>query len=307
MNLFKYLTISILLIAFLFNETKALAYQSILTDFSLPVENVSFKDTCKKSTVEGTRKQGCEPCMVDLGPEIKDVYYQEWIVTDENIDTIYHFKKQSPRDIPFAVSGIYFVEQKVWDVEEDLVGRIVKIDTIEIFPTPIPAFHYYPDTVALPNANVTFYNATADGDYYLWIFGDEATSDETDPVHLYQSSGAFFVTVVAINIHNCLASEQIGPVIVLPEYTLGIEKLKDNEIELFPNPTKEFLNIKIDGYNLIDRISILDLQGRVLLSKSINSKENTIDVSILKDGLYFIKAESGKKAIRSKFIKKSQK
>jgi hypothetical protein len=65
------------------------------------------------------------------------------------------------------------------------------------------------------------------------------------------------------------------------------EKQEQAQINIFPSRTGDVLNVKTNlqgEYN----INICDIQGRTLISKSKINSEQQIDVSSLKDGLYFV-------------------
>ncbi len=63
-----------------------------------------------------------------------------------------------------------------------------------------------------------------------------------------------------------------------------------NDFKIYPNPANSFVNI---DYSLIPetetRIFILDATGRIIISRSVNSSSNRIDISQLSPGTYFIK------------------
>ena len=72
-----------------------------------------------------------------------------------------------------------------------------------------------------------------------------------------------------------------------------------NKIRIYPNPTKNIMNIGCNDY--INSISIYNTQGQ-LWQINANPTE-TIDVSGLKTGTYFIKIISDKGTASSKFLK----
>ena len=79
--------------------------------------------------------------------------------------------------------------------------------------------------------------------------------------------------------------------------TIDMEK-EDQKINLFPNPTKDFLNI--NSNTKIDKIKIYDATGKIIFTFFDNSRK--IDVSKLKNGVYFIEVLSDKKRYSEKFI-----
>jgi Secretion system C-terminal sorting domain len=62
----------------------------------------------------------------------------------------------------------------------------------------------------------------------------------------------------------------------------------DENFMLYPNPTEGSINLTInDGKTFLKRIDIYSNDGRLLLSKMPNS--NSIDISSLSDGIYWIR------------------
>jgi uncharacterized protein (TIGR02145 family) len=72
-----------------------------------------------------------------------------------------------------------------------------------------------------------------------------------------------------------------------------------NEINLYPNPTKDFIYIS-NKENKIEKLQVFNLTGECLLS-NIASKE--IDISLLSKGIYFIKIFGSDWTITRKIIK----
>jgi len=84
------------------------------------------------------------------------------------------------------------------------------------------------------------------------------------------------------------------------EEMLSVSENKNENIKIYPNPVKDFLNIKSD--ELISGYEIYSLDGRKLLeeNKLNNSK---INVSQLQKGNYLLKAKTKNNEQITKFIK----
>lgn len=72
------------------------------------------------------------------------------------------------------------------------------------------------------------------------------------------------------------------------KYSLGTNLLKENSIYLYPNPCENFITIK-SGNEYLKQIQFFDLTGRMITFESLNKKEEIIDISNLKSGLYLLK------------------
>ena len=76
--------------------------------------------------------------------------------------------------------------------------------------------------------------------------------------------------------------------------------LADEDIELYPNPADEVLNIRSD-YNITE-IEVIDAMNRVIERWELNSRELTLDVASYKSGTYFIIIKTDKGSLTKKFI-----
>ncbi len=83
--------------------------------------------------------------------------------------------------------------------------------------------------------------------------------------------------------------------------TLTLENSFVNDLFIYPNPTKDELNISsIDS--LQDAIyTIFDINGRRIMNSRLS--QNTIDVSALNTGNYILRIVSGNSIKSQKFIK----
>ena len=72
----------------------------------------------------------------------------------------------------------------------------------------------------------------------------------------------------------------------------------ENILLLYPNPASNELRINTD--KPVRSISVSDINGKAV---KINRSNNTIDVSNLSSGLYFIQVETEKGILREKFVK----
>jgi hypothetical protein len=83
---------------------------------------------------------------------------------------------------------------------------------------------------------------------------------------------------------------------------IGLEEAKEINlmVSAYPNPTKEFLNLKVENYN-VENLSyqLFDIQGKLLESKKIESKETTIVTSNLAPATYFLKVIESNREIKT--------
>lgn len=75
-----------------------------------------------------------------------------------------------------------------------------------------------------------------------------------------------------------------------------------NGIRIFPNPTKDFINV--NGLSRTAKAQIFDISGKLIQELVLQKGENKIDVSSFVKGVYLIKYSLDDKEFSSKFIKK---
>ncbi|WP_415831501.1 T9SS type A sorting domain-containing protein [Flavobacterium terrigena] len=74
-----------------------------------------------------------------------------------------------------------------------------------------------------------------------------------------------------------------------------------DKVKLYPNPVKSIFNISLDKE--ITTVSIYNLLGQEVLSKSVNSNETSIDVADLSAGTYLVKITSNNEVKTLRIIK----
>ena len=63
------------------------------------------------------------------------------------------------------------------------------------------------------------------------------------------------------------------------------------EIKTYPNPTNKFYNIVLKNKSSSAEIRIYDSTGKICKSDILKHQKSSIDISTLKNGLYFIQIE----------------
>ena len=125
-----------------------------------------------------------------------------------------------------------------------------------------------PATFTAANNPITFYFAT------LAANGNGGTSG--DNVLKASKAVRFKATTSSKDIQNALA------------------------VNLFPNPTKDVLNIDLaDSQNA--QLTLVDMYGKILLIKILAEKTNKINIAHLSKGLYNAQIQVGEKSISKKF------
>jgi hypothetical protein len=85
--------------------------------------------------------------------------------------------------------------------------------------------------------------------------------------------------------------------------TLGTEAVSydANQLQIAPNPVKDFLQLKTNENLVPKSVSIVDSSGRIVYNQT--DPEKIMDVSSLQRGIYFVKIETNKGTITKKILK----
>ena len=76
-------------------------------------------------------------------------------------------------------------------------------------------------------------------------------------------------------------------------------------LEVFPNPTTDGIQVKLQNKCFNCELSILNSQGETLFMEKMNEKQNlTMDLNGLREGLYFLKLQDGNNIVMTKKITK---
>jgi hypothetical protein len=88
---------------------------------------------------------------------------------------------------------------------------------------------------------------------------------------------------------------------------IGIEEAKGIKLTIsaFPNPTTDFLTLKVENYDKENlSYQLFDMQGKFLENKKITDNQTSIVISNLVPATYFVKVTEGNKEVKTfKIIK----
>jgi gliding motility-associated-like protein len=123
-----------------------------------------------------------------------------WAVNPSGGATIILGNNNQPSvGITFTNAGMYTVSLTVSNAS----GTVTASTSVSVGISPISIFNASLTTVGFPNQiDLTNFSTNADG--YLWTFSETPTTYTTTNVsHTYSASGAYTVTLVAMNLNGC--------------------------------------------------------------------------------------------------------
>ena len=148
--------------------------------------------------------------------------------------------------------------------------------------------------------------------HWLWDFGDGNQSADQNPIHTYNSTGTFDVTLT-IGFTNCLCTDSTSQTITIPvsiSTTLGTTQTDAFSFsQPYPNPASDKLYIDISNASAgaIEMI-VSDLTGKQIMAKTayaeVGSQRLELNTSALPGGMYLlILQQSSGKTMSYKFTR----
>jgi PKD repeat protein len=127
--------------------------------------------------------------------------------------------------------------------------------------------------------------------FYLWNFGNEATSKLTSPNYKFNADGKFRIKVTMRTADGCECVDSSNYVLV---NHLGADETKINtQFYIYPNPNNG--NFSIQFSNVLNNnasIKIFNIAGKlVYFENNITKSKFLVSVSYLNNGIYFIEME----------------
>jgi len=159
-----------------------------------------------------------------------------------------------------------------WEIEEKCESPLIPI-YINVNELPIANFTYN-----IEGNIVSFFNYCQNANYFYWDFGDGTNSTEINPIHIYNNSNSFIVSLIASN--------ECG----LDTYTqtITITNIDDFANEII-NITTIDNNLIIKSESIIENVVITNVIGQIIYEKDINSNYCFIPLQAFNQGIYLIK------------------
>ena len=139
--------------------------------------------------------------------------------------------------------------------------------------------------------------------------GDTYTQDDvnTGKLTFSNTENSTFMDQFKVNIQNAANGWLPNQVITL-NGTLSTNEFELGSLSVWPNPTEEFINIRLNNISTSSNvvISLFDIKGRTILNASHNTNSNsffnTIYVKNIENGIYLLDINQGNKKATKKLI-----
>jgi hypothetical protein len=87
---------------------------------------------------------------------------------------------------------------------------------------------------------------------------------------------------------------------------VGINSYLENSVTLYPNPAKEYVDVRVDGDVNVKGVEVYDVYGKVVRTDvgANNDSPIRINVSDLSSGMYFVRVTTEQGVVTKRFVKK---
>lgn len=175
-------------------------------------------------------------------------------------------------------------------------------DTIEVFDIPAPQANF---TNTNSFYTYVFTNTSTNATSYSWDFGDGTTSTNANPLHIYAADGTYTITLTATNSCGETSTKTL-------QVTVNVTSIDEEDlasISLYPNPTSGLTTLRIEGLGGSEAsIHLMDLTGRVLVSKNVAGTSDGIEASLnlskYAAGVYVVRIQSGDYSAVRRIVRK---
>lgn len=138
---------------------------------------------------------------------------------------------------------------------------------------------------------VAILNMSTGATSYTWDMGDGNIYTDVNPVHTYSSAGNYTITLTADNDNIGACSNIKTYDVEITPSSVGVEDLPTSMISAYTNDGQ--LTVVNENGLQIDRVQLVDLNGKLILERDINTSSNAvIDLPQLATGIFIIKVQT---------------
>ena len=181
------------------------------------------------------------------------------------------------------------ISEKYWVNKTDNNGCVIS-DTINVtviqFPKSDFSFQEYNEFAT--SFMVDFTNESENATEIEWQFGDDSTSIENNPTHIFKL-GAYEVTLIVKNDCGTDTSRQSVA------HTSSVKNLENQQLKVYPNPTKDGVYLQSLNNSNIESYELIDVLGKPILKSTKSEgygKETYLDLRSILNGTYYLKVKS---------------
>jgi PKD repeat protein len=202
--------------------------------------------------------------------------------------------------VTYATAGNYTTTLTAYGANNEQNTKTVGVNVSE----PEPQNEVVADFTTNPEAidgtiiigegeTITFTNTSTNAHHIVWTFpeGNPESSNENVVTVQYLDDlnhTADYTTTATLTAYNEDESESDTKTIPIYVFVIydNVDETAISEINVYPNPTSSVINIAAEG---MQNITIIDMTGRVVMSKDVNSNFETISAEGFAKANYMVR------------------
>ncbi len=159
-------------------------------------------------------------------------------------------------------------------------------DTLHLDNIPVSNFRY--EVVSNISREIRFINLSYhEPEYFYWDFGDTNSSDASNPIHVYDTSGVYTVCLIVENDYGSDIFCQDIELLTTSSYSTD----RVDWLTIFPTLAKDMLFLQMgEEISFPIQIEIISLTGQRMLQQVITDYNSVIDLNNIPSGMYLLKA-----------------
>lgn len=168
----------------------------------------------------GTPLTGCSPLCVNFTDQStvtnSTIAAWQWSFGDGN-----YSNQQNPQNC-YGDQGAYSVELLAVSAQ-GCKDSITIASMINVIPGPQAAFTFGPQPTTVSNPTITFTDQSTGGTVeWEWLFGDNGSSTDPNPVWIYSDTGTYTVLQIVSGPNGACPDTAFGEVVISPELLVWI-------------------------------------------------------------------------------------
>ena len=85
---------------------------------------------------------------------------------------------------------------------------------------------------------------------------------------------------------------------------VGVVNYLANNVTLFPNPAREYVDVRVDGDVNVTAMEVFDVYGKLINTVVVVDNPTRINVSGLADGMYYVRVTTDNGTVTKSFVKR---
>lgn len=176
------------------------------------------------------------------------------------------------RDICISPTGDVYISTTNEDAYGDgTPDRIIKIHNPN-YQMPIAEAAFEANDSCLV---VNFSNNSLNADTYLWNFGNNVTSSEPNPTHIYAAEGTYTVQLIASNGNS---SDTTTLSLTIDDCISRVPSVLEQAINIYPNPAVKYIQIDFPSELQGGTLQICPINGQKVYEQILPTQQKTLTV-----------------------------